>query len=249
MGHQGTTSGKFLRGAEKLSDSITGGKMAPARGREDRETGPGMSKRNRDVPDQVHEAAATAWSKFSDKIAAVPPGRKAKDESQIAQARIDPDAGKSPEQRMIEKIKRRMKEYPEWYETDPDKIAAEVARQLERIGAILEAKLPDATDPVEVWEIPLSVFNWLVEGETGETFHHGALSAWSSAENFNASNNVTLDAPQRDKLRESFLEISPLLLTAVLEQMLKTDLWISFAEKFVGPELKYLVMRVQRPVV
>lgn len=208
-----------------------------------------MTKRNRDVPEQVHRAAETAWRKFHDQIAAAPDSPRSESDAMQSRARIDPDAGKTPEQRMIEKIKRRMAEYPEWYETDPDKVAAEVARQLERIGEILARRLPDATEPVEVWEIPLSVFNWLVDGENGETFHHGALSAWSSAENFNASNNPTLAAPQRDKLRASFLAISPLLLTAVLEEMLKTDLWISFAEKFVGPELKFLVMRVQRPAV
>lgn len=208
-----------------------------------------MTKRNKDLPDEVNEAAASAWSKFSDKIAAVPLGHKEDEESLRGHPLIDPDAGKSPEQRMIEKIKRRMKEYPEWYETNPAKVAAEVARQLERIGGILEKKLPGAKDPVEVWEIPLSVFNWLVDSEMGETFHHGALSAWSSAENFNAANNPTLAAAQREKLREAFLEISPMLLAAVLGEMLKTDLWIGFGEKFVGPELKYLVMRVQRPVV
>lgn len=208
-----------------------------------------MTKRNRDLPEEVHEAAASAWRKFSDKIAAVPFGQKADEESLLGHRLVDPDAGKTPQQRMIEKIKRRMKEYPEWYETAPAKVAAEVGRQLERIGGILEQKLPGAKEPVEVWEIPLSVFNWLVEGEMGETFHHGALSAWSSAENFNAANNPTLTPAQREKLRESFLEISPMLLTAVLEEMLKTELWISFGEKFVGPDLKYLVMRVQRPVV
>jgi len=247
MGHQGTTPDGFLRDAAALTNKVVDAASRTGRLGDREKTGPIMTKRNKDVPDKVHEAAETAWSKFSDKIAAVPPGHKDVDESVIARPRIDPDAGKSPEQKMIEKIKRRMQEFPEWYETDPDKVAAEVARQLERIGAELEAKLPGAKDPVEVWEIPLSVFNWLVDGETGETFHHGALSAWSSAENFNAANSASLNAPQREKLRESFLEMSPLLLTAVLEEMLKTDLWISFAEKFVGPELKSLVMRVQRP--
>lgn len=208
-----------------------------------------MTKRNRDLPEEVHEAAASAWSKFRDKIAAVPPGKSADDENFLGRRLIDPNAGKTHEQLMIEKIKRRMTEYPEWYETNPAKVAGEVARQLDRIGNILEAKLPGAKEPVEVWEIPLSVFNWLVEGEMGETFHHGALSAWSSAENFNAANNPKLPQAQRDKLREPFLEMSPMLLAAVLGEMLKTDLWISFAEKFVGPELKFLVMRVSRPVV
>lgn len=205
-----------------------------------------MTKRNRGVPEKVNEAAASAWSRFSAKIAAVPPLPHG-DDGALGHRLVDPDAAKSPEQRMIEKIKRRMREYPEWYETDPDRVAAEVARQLERIGAILEQELPEAKEPVAVWNIPLSVFNWLVEGELGETFHHGALSAWSSAENFNAANKTKLDPDERDRLREGFLEISPLLLTAVLDQMLKTGLWISFAQKFEGPELKYLVMRVERP--
>lgn len=208
-----------------------------------------MNKRNRDVPEKVNQAAASVWSRFSKTIASVPVEKATKDSLRKAHARIDPDAGKSPEQRMIEKIKRRMKEYPEWYETNPDKVAAEVARQLERIGGLLERELPEATEPVEVWEIPLSVFNWIVEGETGETFHHGALSAWSSAEKFNAANSAALDEAARAKLREDFFEISPLLLTAVLDQMLGPELWITFAKKFIGPELKYLVMRAQRPDV
>lgn len=204
-------------------------------------------KSSTEVPEKVNEAAASAWAKFASKIAAVPaPTREDPEKALRSHARVDPDAGKSPEQRMIEKIKRRMKEYPAWYERDPDKIAAEAARQLERIGTVLEARLPGAKDPVEVWEIPLSVFNWLVDGENGETFHHGALSAWASAESFNAANNVNLSEEERARLRSGFLELAPVLLNAVLQQMLTTDLWISFAEKFVGPELKYLVMRVQR---
>jgi hypothetical protein len=202
-----------------------------------------MARRNNDVPEQVYQAAQSAWTKWSRKIEAEP--RPDRSDGFMAHRLVDPDAGKSPEQLMIEKIKRRMREYPEWYETDPAKLAASVAAQLERIGAVLDEKLPTAPDPVPVWEIPLSVFNWLVEGETGETFVHGALSAWSSAENFNAANARSLSDDQRARLRAPFLELSPTLLTAVLEEMLKTDLWISFAEKFVGPELKYLVMRVQ----
>lgn len=239
MGHHGAPIGR-------TSEQGARGRAGPD---DVRNTGIAMNKRNRDVPDKINQAAASAWSRFSEKIEAVPAAKAQTEDLRQAHAHIDPDAGKSPEQRMIEKIKRRMKEYPEWYETDPDKVAAEVARQLERIGGILERRLPDAKEPVEVWEIPLSVFNWIVEGETGETFHHGALSAWSSAEKFNAANSPALGEPEREKLREDFFEISPLLLTAVLEQMLGTDLWISFAEKFVGPELKYLVMRVQRPKV
>jgi len=44
------------------------------------------------------------------------------------------------------------------------------------------------------------------------------------------------------------MEIAPLLLRAVLEELLQTGLWVSFAEKFVGNELEFLVLRVQRPL-
>ena len=209
---------------------------------------PNMTKRNNRVPDEVNEAADTVWGKFRDKIAAVPPSQKDDDESFLAHKLINPDAGKSPEQVMIEKIRRRMKEYPEWYETDPDKVADEVARQLERIGEVLAVKLADAKDPVSVWQIPLSVFNWLVDGDEGVTFHRGALSAWSSAEEFNAANHADLSDDERAKLRAPFLDLAPVLLVAVLEEVLSTGLGVSFAEKFVGPELKYLDMRVHRPV-
>ena len=118
----------------------------------------------------------------------------------------------------------------------------------ERIGTVLDAKLAEAEEPVEVWQIPLSVFNWLVDTPTGEGFVHGALKAWSSAENFNAANAAQCDEAQRAKLRAPFLELAPLRLRAVLEELLATGLVVTFAEKFVGPELKYLVMRVQSPV-
>ncbi len=208
-----------------------------------------MVHKNHDIPAEVHEAAQSAWNKWSDKISSIPPIVETSKGFETGGRYVNPDAGKTPAQRMIEKIKRRMTEYPEWYETDPDKVAATVGEQLERIGAILSRDLPGTEDPVEVWKVPLSVFNWLIESDIGEHFHHGALSAWSSAENFNAANGARLDSVQRAKLRKRFLDDSPVLLRAVLQELLKTDLWISFAEKFEGPELKYLVMRVQRPVV
>jgi hypothetical protein len=205
-----------------------------------------MHRKTRDVPEQVHQAAATAWRKWSEKLSTVPPAPHAAEAN--GGPKVDPDAGKTPEERMISKIKRRMKEYPEWYETDQEKVAVRVCTELERIGGILERELPESEDPVEVWQVPLSVFNWLVMGDTGEQFVHGALSAWSGAQSFNAANDRSLDSRQKARLREPFLEIAPPLLKAVLEQMLQADLWISFAQKFVGPELKSLVMRVQRPV-
>jgi len=205
-----------------------------------------MIHRTRGVSGQVHQAAEAAWSKWNQKIAAIPrAAEQARDDNGAHW--VDPDAGKTPEQRMIEKIKRRMQEYPEWYDTNPERVAASVVTELERIGEIIERELPDSNDPVDVWQVPLSVFNWLVNDDTGEHFVHGAISAWSSAQLFNSANSTTLDSVQKMRLREHFFEIAPPLLQAVLEQMLKADLWITFAEKFVGPELKFLVMRVQRP--
>lgn len=205
-----------------------------------------MARRNKDMPEQVHQAAESTWSKWREKIASEP-RPDGSEYAYLAHPLLNPDAGKSHEQLMIEKIKRRMKQYPQWYETNPAKLAVTVSAELERIGKELDEKLPHNRDPVAVWEIPLSVFNWLEYGETGETFVHGALSAWSSAENFNAANARGLSDEQRAKLRAPLLELSPMLLTAVLEELLSTDLRISFAEKFVGPELQSLVMRVQRP--
>ncbi|MCB1337089.1 MAG: hypothetical protein KDK10_06445 [Maritimibacter sp.] len=205
-----------------------------------------MEKRTGHVPDTVHRAAETAWGKWKNKLAFAK-APKAEDDL-AARSRADAEALKSPEQRMIEKIKLRMTQLPDWYETDPAKVAKLVAAELERIGTVLDAKLAEAEEPVEVWQIPLSVFNWLVDTPTGEGFVHGALKAWSSAENFNAANAAQCDEAQRAKLRAPFLELAPLRLRAVLEELLATGLVVTFAEKFVGPELKYLVMRVQSPV-
>ena len=204
-----------------------------------------MVRRQRDVPNEVHQAAADAWSKWRQKIATIPPA--AETVHQTAGARHDPEAGLTPEERMIRKIKRRMQEYPEWYATDPETVGAAVGAQLERIGEILDRTLPETKDAVEVWEIPLSVFNWLVQSDHGESFVHGALSAWSDAQGFNAANSPDLERAEKERLRAPFFEIAPPMLGAVLEQMLQTDLWISFQQKYVGPELKYLAMRVQRP--
>lgn len=205
-----------------------------------------MRKRTGEVPETVHRAATSAWRQFRDRLSfSKPPVREAQGASR---GRLDSDALKSPEEKMIAKIRLRMSQYPEWYETDPDKVAATVAEELRRIGEVLDRQLAAAEEPVEVWQIPLSVFNWLVETAKGETFVHGALKAWSNAEHFNASNAAGLDAAQRAKLRQPFMDLAPMLLRVVLEELLKTGLVVTFAEKFVGPELKFLVMRVQSPV-
>ncbi len=205
-----------------------------------------MKKRTGEVPETVDRAADSAWGKFKQRLSftKAPP----KDDNGVIRGRIDPDVFKTPEQKMIDKIKLRMSQYPEWYETDPDKVAKNVACELERIGETLDRKLAEAEEPVEVWPIPLSVFNWLVETAKGETFVHGALKAWSNAERFNASYAANLDDAQRAKLREPLLEIAPMLLRVVLQELLETGLIVTFAEKFVGPELKFLVMRVQSPI-
>lgn len=202
-------------------------------------------RRTPDVPGEVHDAADSAWNKWREKLASVVPPETNKTE--LGARRADLDTGKPPEQRMIEKIKRRMAQYPEWYETDPAKVASSVAEHLERIGTILERELPKAKDPVPVWDIPLSVFNWLVETDEGESFVHGALSAWSRAEEFNAANDARLTAEEGQKLRAPLFEIAPVLLKAVLEELLPAKLRLTFAEKFAGSELKYLELRVQLP--
>lgn len=249
MGHEGTAPKRYYNSAKALGLSPRGEQRPVAAEHQAEKGGPQVTKRSNGVPDQVHRAAENAWEKFRDKIASVEPAARKTDEAEFAARHVDAGAGKSPEERMIEKIHRRMEEFPEWYETDPDKVAEQVSRELERIGDVLGYKLPGATEPVEIWEIPLSVFNWLEDGETGETFVHGALSAWSSAEKFNASNRPGLAADERDQMRAPFLEIAPVLLTAVLEELLEANLWITFAEKFVGPELKFLSMRAQVPTV
>ena len=147
---------------------------------------------------------------------------------------------------MIAKIKRRMREYPDWYETNPVRVSALVVRDLERIGSVLEYEFPRTDQPVEVWRVPLSVFNWLVYGPEGETFVHGALKAWSSALCFNAGNGCALSEEQSARMRAPFLEISPPLLRAVLEQLLREDFWVTLHQVYVGADFKFLGLRVQR---
>jgi len=140
-----------------------------------------MTQRTQELPQKVLEAAETSWNKWR---AAIPVTPRLVDPAMLrAHVRhVDPDAGKSPEQRIIEKIRRRMKQYPEWYETKPEAVAEAVSCHLDRIGEVLAREMPVSDDPVDAWLIPLSVFNWLEDGEMGETFHRGALLAWSSAE-------------------------------------------------------------------
>ncbi len=207
-----------------------------------------MTKRTPAVPAQVHTAAATTWHKWQDKLATVPPEEPDMSDAGFAARRNEILTCVTPEERMIAKIRLRMTQYPEWYETDPAKVAELVATELDRIGALLEKKLPTAKKPVEVWDIPLSVFNWLVEDEHGVSFVHGALSAWSNAECFNSANLPDLTPEDRAHLRANFTECAPVLLKAVLLELMQTNLRITFAKKFVGPELKYLTLRVNRPV-
>lgn len=205
-----------------------------------------MNKRTGEVPESVDRAAETAWGKFKHRLSFTK--EASTDDVVVRKGRVDPDSLKSPEQKMIEKIKLRMSQYPEWYENDPDKLAKLVARELERIGELLDRRLADAEEPVEVWQIPLSVFNWLVQSPEGESFVRGALRAWANAEQFNSSYAANLDDAKREKLRAPFMGEAPMLLKVVLEELLETGLVITFSKKFVGPEFKYLVMRVQSPV-
>lgn len=210
------------------------------------EMGSQMHKRTGEIPEKVDRAADSTWRKFRDRLSFTK--APAVEETAMRRGRVDPDSLKTPEQKMIEKIRLRMKQYPEWYETNPDKLAGCVAQELERIGDLLDRELAEAEEPVEVWLIPLSVFNWLVDTPNGESFVRGALSAWSNAERFNRSNAGDLDADQRDRLRTPFLAQAPMCLKVVVGELLDTGLIITFAKKFVGPEFKYLVMRVQSPV-
>jgi hypothetical protein len=205
-----------------------------------------MNKRTGEVPESVDRAADTAWGKFRDRLSFSKAA--AAEDNVVRKGRADPESLKSPEQKMIEKIKLRMSQYPEWYETDPDKLAVSVARELERIGELLDRQLANADDPVEVWQIPLSVFNWLVQTPNGESFVRGALRAWSNAEHFNGSYAANLSDDQRKKLRAPFMGEAPMCLNVVLEELLETGLVITFSKKFIGPEFKYLVMRVQSPI-
>ena len=204
-----------------------------------------MTHPPRSVPHTVEQAAGKAWRQWSARIAAVRPvetGPQPKGPRRGA-----PGSGQSPQQQMIAKIRRRMREYPDWYEADPGRVAQLVVRELERIGAVLELEIPRTDQPIEVWRVPLSVFNWLVDTPHGEGFVRGALKAWSSAQCFNAANGRSVEADQAARLRAPFLDISPPLLRAVLDQLLREDLWVGFAQIYVGAELKFLGLRVQRP--
>ncbi|MBK8456827.1 MAG: hypothetical protein IPL47_06730 [Phyllobacteriaceae bacterium] len=144
-----------------------------------------MSDSTRDVPEQVSRAAAETWKKWSGEIAAVAPRLSTADFAAHG-AGANSEVWKTPEERMIDKIRRRMDEFPEWYETDQDRLASTVCAELERIGATLAHALPRTHGAVDVWQIPLSVFNWLVDGGNDVRFIRGALSAWSDGKDESA---------------------------------------------------------------
>lgn len=204
-----------------------------------------MSDDTRKVPEPVKRAAEAVWKKWSGAIEAATAASR-RDEFSFEAMHAVAEDWKTPEDRMIDKIRQRMREFPEWYETDEQKLAAAVGRELERIGALLSRTLPHTTGAVEVWTIPLSVFNWLIEDGGKTHFIRGALSAWSDAQDFNGANAAGLDKAERERRRRAFLDIAPPLLKAVLAELVDTCLWISFAQKYVGPEFKALIMRAQR---
>jgi len=203
-----------------------------------------MADMTRNVPDGVYQAADQAWNRWGPKIEAAPRKVQA---SKSANHWSDPNEGLSHEERMIRKIRRRMEQYPEWYETDGRAFSRLVCTELDRIGALLTRELCDTAEAVDVWDVPMSVFNWIETDEAGEHFVRGALFAWSRAEAFNAANGRELDAEQKACLRQPFMEIAPPLLKVVTEELLKGTIRVSFGKKFIGPELKFLVLRVQCP--
>ncbi len=203
-----------------------------------------MPHHSREVPDTVQQAAAEAWQGWRSRLAGA---RPATGERRLNGKRSPTLADhETAEARMIAKIKQRIREYPDWYETDPARVSALVVRDLERIGAVLEHEFPRSDQPVEVWRVPLSVFNWLIDGPGGETFVRGSLKAWSSAQCFNAANGCALSEAQAARLRAPFLEISPPRLRAVLDQLLREDFWVTLHQVYVGADFKFLGLRVQR---
>lgn len=202
-----------------------------------------MSDHSRVVSGRVHEAASTTWDNWRQKLANIKPKVQEDESTKSSGPRSVVKNNLTHEEEMIAKIRLRMKELPHWYETEQDKVAKMVSIELDRIGLALEHDLPDAVEPVEVWNVPLSVFNWLADNEHG--FVHGSLQAWSSAQKFNESNAANLDRERKTELRESFYSIAPPLLQEVLVQLLSDNsLRVSFGRKFVGPELKFLVLKV-----
>lgn len=204
-----------------------------------------MSDRSRLVPDPVSRAAAEVWKKWDSQIAAAVSG-PATNGFDSHSGSSEAETWKTPEERMIDKIRRRMAQYPEWYETDSAKLADTVCRELERIGATLARSLPRTHAAVEVWQVPLSVFNWLVEEGEGVRFIRGALGAWSDAQDFNGANVAGIDHGVAQQRRAAFLDIAPPLLKAVLGQLMDHGFWITFGQKYTGPEFTGLIMRVQR---
>ena len=203
-----------------------------------------MPNNTREVPDTVQQAAAQAWAGWRSRLAEVRPATI--ERGPDGRRGPAPSSDETVEARMIAKIKRRMHEYPEWYETDPARVSELVVHQLERIGTVLEREIPRSDQPVEVWRVPLSVFNWLVDGPEGESFVRGALKAWSSAQCFNAANGCAVGEDQAARLRAPFLDISPPLLRAVLEQLLDADFWVTLHQVYVGADFKFIGVRVQR---
>jgi len=203
-----------------------------------------MPNTSREVPDTVHQAAAEVWAGWRNRLAEVRPATTPKRPNGRGGPALAND--QPAEARMIAKIKHRMREFPDWYETDPARVSGLVVRELERIGTVLEHEFPRSDQPVEVWRVPLSVFNWLVDGSEGETFVRGALKAWSSAQCFNAGNGCAVSEEQAARMRAPFLEIAPPLLKAVLEQLLNEDFWVTLHQVYVGADFKYLGLRVQR---
>jgi len=201
-----------------------------------------MSEKKRDVPETVYSAASQTWRRWHGKVDSARPAGPGPGTPE--RRRRDASAGDlSYREQMVAKIRRRMAEYPEWYETRPEPLAKIVCTELDRIGASLAGGLPASGEPLDVWQIPLSVFNWL-DGD-GDTFVRGALCAWPRAETFNEANSARFSEVEKEKMRKPFLDIAPPLLRVVLREISHEDLRISFAERFVGPELKFLVMRVQ----
>lgn len=204
--------------------------------------------RKRALPDAVNKRAESTWEKWRGKISAAEDTFEQEDADRVRFGRRKGNTANdlTGEDRMIAKIRRRMREYPQWYETDPEKVAASAAAELDRIGEKLVRDLPETDHAIDVWDIPLSVFNWLYEDDTGEHFVRGALTAWAHAEAFNTASSVS-DPEEKARLRASFVDICPPLLCAVLEQLEKSDLVLTFAEKYVGAELHFLTLRAKRP--
>lgn len=197
---------------------------------------PNTKRPARQMPDGAADAFREGWQKAAEKTNAIPRTHSSGAGSGWnGSGSIAAIESMSPEDWRIARIKKWMREDPDWFEQRPEQFKKIAAADAEYVAKLLEASR-NASGPVEVFTVPFYAFNFLIDEAPG--FVRRGPRALHNAKLYVEGRCV-----------DEFLNIwCPPRLRLVLVQIAVTNWVLSVSELPASDHLGSLVFSVERPL-